>query len=77
MRTRTSAPGERGGRSSAALPWLAIPAAAFAYGLSFSWGRWGELVVDWGRELEIARRLAAGDVLYGDVRYWYGPVAPT
>jgi hypothetical protein len=53
-----------------------VPLAAFAWGLSYSWQRWGEIVIDWGRELEIARRLAAGDMLYADARYWYGPLAP-
>jgi hypothetical protein len=56
--------------------WLLAPLTAGAYALSFSWGRWGDVVIDWGRELEIARRLAAGDVLYASVRYWYGPLAP-
>jgi hypothetical protein len=52
------------------------PAAAFAVALSIGWRRWGDVVIDWGRELEIARRLAAGDSLYTGVHYWYGPLAP-
>jgi hypothetical protein len=56
--------------------WALLPVAAFAYGLSYSWGRWGEIVIDWGRELQVARRIATGDVLYADLHYWYGPLAP-
>ncbi|HWP66557.1 MAG TPA: hypothetical protein VNO26_11645 [Candidatus Limnocylindria bacterium] len=53
-----------------------VPALVLAIGLACSWGRWGDIVIDWGRELEIARRLAAGERLYADVHYWYGPLAP-
>jgi hypothetical protein len=55
--------------------WL-VPALAFVHGLSYAWRRTGELTVDWGRELEVARELAAGQTLYRDCQYWYGPVAP-
>lgn len=41
-----------------------------------SWRRWGNPIVDCGRELEVARQLADGALLYGDVRYYYGPLAP-
>ena len=58
-----------------AIAWALLPAAAIAYALSFSWGRWGEIVVDWGRELEIAHQLAQGRAL-ADLAYWYGPLAP-
>jgi hypothetical protein len=58
-----------------AIAWALLPAGAVAYALSFSWGRWGDIVVDWGRELEIAHQLAGGRALAGLV-YWYGPLAP-
>jgi len=58
-----------------AIAWALLPAGAVAYALSFSWGRWGEIVVDWGRELEIAHQLAEGRAFAG-LAYWYGPLAP-
>lgn len=51
-------------------------ATAFALAASVSWRRLGSLLVDTGRELEVPRRLAAGEVLYDPVRYYWGPLAP-
>ena len=58
-----------------ALPWLVI-AAAFVHALAMSWRKWGDLCVDTGRELDLPRRLAEGQLLYRDARYYYGPLAP-
>jgi hypothetical protein len=49
---------------------------AFAGGAALTWNRWGDLIIDTGRELDTPRQLAAGKMLYRDVRYWYGPFAP-
>ncbi len=57
------------------LPWVAM-SAAFVQAISVSWRRWGDLIVDTGRELELPRRLAAGELLYRDARFYYGPLAP-
>jgi hypothetical protein len=67
----------RGIRSgaSALLPWIAI-AAAFTHALGASWRKWGDLIVDTGRELDLPRRLAEGQLLYRDARFYYGPLAP-
>ena len=65
-----------GARRAAAVASVLIPIGAFLHALSYSWQRWGEIAVDWGRELEVARQLAAGRVLYADLHYWYGPLAP-
>ncbi|BDG05253.1 hypothetical protein [Anaeromyxobacter oryzae] len=54
----------------------ALVAASFATGAALSWRRLGSLVTDTGRELELPRRLLDGDVLYRDVRYFWGPLAP-
>ena len=54
-------------------------AATTVFGMvlaSETWWRWGDLVIDLGRELEVAAKLASGDVLYRDVAYNYGPLAP-
>jgi hypothetical protein len=58
-----------------ALPWLVI-AAAFVHGLAVSWRKWGDVSVDTGRELDLPRRLAEGQLLYRDARFYYGPLAP-
>jgi hypothetical protein len=48
----------------------------FIVGAGSSWNRWGDLIIDSGRELDTPRQLAEGQVLYRDVRYYYGPFAP-
>ena len=62
-------------RASHLLAWaglLAVCAALFA--LSFQ--RWGHPVIDLGRDLWVPSQLLEGRVLYRDVVYNYGPVAP-
>jgi hypothetical protein len=44
--------------------------------LAISWGRWIEPYVDSGRELMTPLRLAGGERLYRDVRFYHGPLAP-
>jgi hypothetical protein len=46
-----------------------------AYCLVFSWRRWPDLLVDFGRELYVPWRLANGAVLYRDVDDYYGPLS--
>ncbi|MCY3022822.1 MAG: glycosyltransferase family 39 protein [Planctomycetota bacterium] len=55
---------------------IGVLAAAFVHCLSFSWLKWGDILVDCGRDLDVARQLAEGRSLYSDVRYYYGPLAP-
>ncbi|HET8542445.1 MAG TPA: hypothetical protein VFL83_21405 [Anaeromyxobacter sp.] len=55
---------------------LAVVALAFAHAVRAGWGRWGSLLFDTGRELELPRRLAEGERLYSDLRWYYGPLAP-
>src|SRR5512138_420325 len=57
-------------------PWLLITAASLAAGLTASWQRWGNPLVDCGREMNQPLRLLAGEGLYGDVSHIYGPLAP-
>jgi hypothetical protein len=52
---------------------LALALAALA---AWSWGTWPDVLVDFGRELYVAWRLSAGDVLYRDVASFYGPLSP-
>jgi len=38
-----------------------------------SWRAWGDPVIDFPQQLYIAWRIAAGEVLYRDIQYFYGP----
>ena len=58
------------------LPWVALIAAFFIFGLAVSWERWGNPLVDCGREMNQPLRLARGEMLYSDVRHIYGPLSP-
>jgi hypothetical protein len=64
--------------SHALEPWIspAIIAAAAAAMLWRSWGTWPDPIIDFGRELYIAWRLSAGDVLYRDLAHLNGPFSP-
>src|SRR5687767_1307079 len=55
---------------------ITIITAAFSHNLWTGWHRWGDPIIDCGRELDIPRQLLDGKTLYEDVRYWYGPLAP-
>jgi 4-amino-4-deoxy-L-arabinose transferase-like glycosyltransferase len=58
------------------LPWVALIALSFVFGLAASWHRWGNPLVDCGREMNQPLRLASGEMLYSDVRHIYGPLSP-
>ena len=51
---------------------IAIWAACF----NATWGAWGSLTVDSGREMYVSAVLAEGKTLYRDVWYNFGPAAP-
>lgn len=40
------------------------------------WGRWNDVLVDFGRELYVPWRLAEGDLLYREIAYFNGPLSP-
>jgi hypothetical protein len=44
--------------------------------LGLSWRRWPDVLADLGRELYIPWRIYPGDVLYRDLAYFSGPLAP-
>jgi len=58
------------------LPWVALIAVSFIFGLAVSWERWGNPLVDCGREMNQPLRLMQGEMLYSDVRHIYGPFSP-
>jgi len=55
---------------------LALPIAAGTASIAFSWLRWISPFVDSGREMNVPERLLAGERLYRDVTYNYGPAGP-
>lgn len=55
---------------------LPLLAALFGSLLWWTWGRWPDVLVDFGRELYVAWRLADGAVPYRDVMYINGPLSP-
>jgi hypothetical protein len=55
---------------------IAVTLAAFTAMVIGTWQRWATPFVDHGREMNLPARLLAGDVLYVDITYQYGPFAP-
>jgi hypothetical protein len=55
---------------------FAALAALYAGLLWYTWHRWGDVVVDCGRDAYLAMRVAGGDVLYRDITSQYPPLAP-
>src|SRR5262245_45853056 len=58
------------------IPVVAVILAMLAGGLAASWMRWGNPLVDCGREMNQPLRLARGEMLYSQVRHIYGPLSP-
>lgn len=58
------------------LPWVAFTAVSFVVGIAVSWERWGNPLVDCGREMNQPLRLIRGEMLYSEVRHIYGPLSP-
>jgi len=54
---------------------LILLAAGIALAL-WTWGSWGDVQVDWGREVYVAWRVSQGAALYRDVAYFTGPLSP-
>ena len=60
---------------SAALPRLII--VLVAGGMAwYTWGHWGDFQVDCGRELYVPAAILQGKLLFRDLWYMYGPLAP-
>ncbi|MFP4057003.1 MAG: hypothetical protein ACLF0G_09060 [Candidatus Brocadiia bacterium] len=51
---------------------IAATGAAMA---AWTWGTWPDVLIDYGRELYIAWRLAEGEALYRDVAHFNGPLS--
>jgi len=59
-----------------ALAKVALVAAAAVASLAANWLRWINPFVDSGREMNVPARLAAGERLYRDIVFYYGPAGP-
>lgn len=55
---------------------MLLIAFSCAAGLWASWQRWGNPLIDAGREMNVPLRLMRGEALYTQVRYIYGPLSP-
>lgn len=51
-------------------------AGLFVLMLAASWQRWTQPLLDHGREMNLPTRILAGEHLYSDVQFLYGPFAP-
>jgi 4-amino-4-deoxy-L-arabinose transferase-like glycosyltransferase len=65
---------DREGRAQAVL--LTLTAIGFALLFAVSWQKWADLTIDGGREMNTPLRLLRGELIYSDVYYLYGPLAP-
>lgn len=71
---RSPGPSEPAKRT--AVLWALLPHAVFVFLWVATFKRWVLPFEDSGREMHTAWRLAAGETLYRDVGYSYGPLAP-
>jgi len=53
---------------------VALTLVAYA---AWTWGKWPDVLVDFGRELYVPWQLASGRRLYADVAYFNGPLSAT
>ncbi|MEM7555307.1 MAG: hypothetical protein AAF378_14625 [Cyanobacteria bacterium P01_A01_bin.84] len=65
----------RQGKSQIIDPWLLIAIACFVILAYLNWGKLEFPIIDIGHEIEPPARLLNGEVLYGDVESYYGPLA--
>jgi len=42
----------------------------------YTWGHWGDFQIDNGRELYVPAEILKGKLLFRDLWYMYGPLAP-
>ena len=55
---------------------MALHAATFAGLLAWSWRKWPDPLVDFGRELYVPWQITEGQVLFRDVASLFGPLSP-
>jgi hypothetical protein len=74
-------PPQRAAPPERRFPWPALGKVALVAGaalasLAVSWQHWINPFVDSGREMNLPVRLAAGERLYRDIVFYYGPAGP-
>lgn len=69
------APHDHGSRRPLALGAAVVALVAVAM-TAWTWRMWADPLVDFGGEAYVAWRLSEGDVLYRDLAYFTGPLAP-
>ena len=64
--------------SSNVMEWIArLAIVLFACGMAWhTWGHWGDFQIDSGRELYVPAAILKGKLLFRDLWYMYGPLAP-
>ena len=65
-----------GGGNAAVFVGPAVMALASLGMIWWTWMTWPDVLVDFGREIYIAWRLAEGETLYTDLAYYFGPLSP-
>ena len=58
------------------LRWLGFVVACWIAELGITWERWGNPLVDCGREMNLPLRLLRGEMLYSQAGFLYGPFSP-
>lgn len=71
-------PTTRSGSALGRNDWPALLALALLFGVMLvaTWQRWTHPIIDHGREMNLPLRILAGERLYIDIIYYYGPFAP-
>ena len=59
----------------APLALLAILTLQFALILRWSWRKWPDVIIDFGRELYVPWQISSGKVLYRDIGHLFGPLS--
>ncbi len=64
--------------SARLVPWLHLGALAAVFATLFAatWGRWPDVLIDFGRELYVPWRILEGDELFADLAWFNGPLSP-
>jgi hypothetical protein len=55
---------------------LGVIAAVFAALFGATWGRWPDVLIDFGRELYVPWRIVEGERLFADLAWFNGPLSP-
>ncbi|MGZ3728315.1 MAG: hypothetical protein ACXVCG_03760, partial [Bdellovibrionota bacterium] len=61
-------------KNTGPLGFLVLMAITACFALR-SWRAWGDPVIDFPQQLYLAWRISAGDILFRDIQYFYGPLS--